>query len=102
MSQRLGPYMIQTIGRRLTPEAAATPDLTLRPAVNDRTNYQGQDERAVQVNDESRQAAFNQWLSQISYMLDEWEMELIGQAAPLSTFETIAAFKDILRKDVTS
>lgn len=101
MSQGLGPYMIQTIGRRLTPEATTAPNLTVRPAVNDRTGHRWQDDKSMQINNESRQAAFNRWLSQISYMLDEWEMELIGQAAPLSTFETIAAFKDILRRDAS-
>ena len=74
-------------------------DASRSTAVNDRTVFRGGLRAPNQTLAEGRQAAFNRWLSQISYMLDEWEMELIGDVAPLSTFETIAAFKDILSRD---
>ena len=94
MSKSFDPIMIQTAGQRISPQD------THGVAVNDRSGHKRGSVQIDNVLAECRQAAFNRWLFQISYMLDEWEMELIGQAAPLSTFETIAAFKDILRKDV--
>jgi len=69
------PYIIRTI-RPLAPR---------RQAVNDRTGHKA-----------ACEAAFNHWLCQLSHMLSEWEMELMNQDAPMSAFETIAAFKGVL------
>lgn len=93
MPKGFGPYIIQTTGRRVLPRDLAD------VAVNDRSAYKSPNAQTEQVMAQGRQAAFNRWLSQVSYMLDEWEMELMGHAAPLSTFETIAAFKDVLSRD---
>ena len=101
MSQDFGPYIIQTIGRRGLPiDTGSAAETSRLAAVNDRTAFRGASYKAAgQAMAEGRQAAFKRWLSQISHMLDEWEMELIGHAAPLSTFETIAEFKDILSRE---
>ncbi|MEP6341714.1 MAG: hypothetical protein ABJ275_00210 [Maricaulaceae bacterium] len=98
MSQDLGPYMVQTIGRRVAPLDAVPPSQRTGLPINDRTAYKRQSFNPADQIAEGRQAAFNHWLSRVSHMLDEWEMELIGHAAPLSTFETIAAFKDVLSR----
>ena len=57
------------------------------PAVNDRTQHKY-----------ACEAAFNIWLTQISHMIEEWEMELMTQSASMAAFETIAAFQDILSR----
>ena len=80
MSNKSGPYIFQTARQ-------------VAPSLNeDRSCSTG----------ESRNAAFKFWLSQVSYMLDEWELDLMGHSAPQSTFEasfeTIAAFKDVLKR----
>ena len=83
MSSKLGPYIFQS-ARQSAPPANK----------NDRQGESAQ----LHIIADARNAAFKSWLSHVSYTLNEWELELMGHATPMSTFETIAAFKDVLEQ----